>query len=196
MVAFSPLSIIPAVLVLHTPRPRPTACVHGRLADRACGVTAIFLEVSNLLGASEAIRRVGRHGCASASRRPIVFGVYRLVDPQALRAHAGLDAEPEQALAARAAAAAAALTVVNPKVLFICAAAGLAIGSEGLGSTRAWVAVVWYVAAGPGRRSRYRSWPTRCPATASTDRWTTQGLDGAPTCRPGGRHPGPVMVFW
>jgi hypothetical protein len=31
-------------------------------------------------------------------------------------------------------------------VLFICAAAGLAIGSAGLGSTDAWVAVAWYVA--------------------------------------------------
>ena len=34
---------------------------------------------------------------------------------------------------ARAAVTAAALTVVNPKVLFICAAAGLAIGTDALG---------------------------------------------------------------
>jgi threonine/homoserine/homoserine lactone efflux protein len=46
----------------------------------------------------------------------------------------------------KAGAAGTALTVVNPKVLFICAAAGLAIGSAGLGSTHAWVTMAWYVA--------------------------------------------------
>jgi hypothetical protein len=46
----------------------------------------------------------------------------------------------------RAGGAATALTVVNPKVLFVSAAAGLAIGSAGLGATHAWVALVWYVA--------------------------------------------------
>ena len=37
------------------------------------------------------------------------------------------------------------LTVANPKVLFICAAAGLAIGTAGLGSTGVWIAEIWYV---------------------------------------------------
>jgi threonine/homoserine/homoserine lactone efflux protein len=46
----------------------------------------------------------------------------------------------------RAAGAAAALTVVNPKVLFICAAAGLAIGTAGVGYPQVWVAEAWYVA--------------------------------------------------
>ena len=45
----------------------------------------------------------------------------------------------------RAAGTAVVLTVVNPKVLFICAAAGLAIGTAGLGSTGVWIAEVWYV---------------------------------------------------
>jgi hypothetical protein len=35
--------------------------------------------------------------------------------------------------------------VANPKVLFICAAAGLAIGTAGLGTVNAWVALAWYV---------------------------------------------------
>jgi hypothetical protein len=35
--------------------------------------------------------------------------------------------------AARAGITAAALTVLNPKVLFVCAAAGLAIGTDALG---------------------------------------------------------------
>jgi threonine/homoserine/homoserine lactone efflux protein len=39
----------------------------------------------------------------------------------------------------------AALTVVNPKVLFICAAAGLAIGTAGLRAPGTWGAVVWFI---------------------------------------------------
>src|SRR3954467_2877173 len=51
VVALSPLSIIPAVLVLHTRRPRPTglAFLAGWLIGLTA-LTAIFLEVSSLLG--------------------------------------------------------------------------------------------------------------------------------------------------
>jgi hypothetical protein len=51
VVALSPLSIIPAVLVLHTPRPTPTglAFLVGWLAGLAA-LTAIFVEISSLLG--------------------------------------------------------------------------------------------------------------------------------------------------
>jgi hypothetical protein len=45
----------------------------------------------------------------------------------------------------RAAVIAAALVVANPKVLFICAAAGLAIGSAGLGTVGAWISELFYV---------------------------------------------------
>ena len=47
---------------------------------------------------------------------------------------------------AKAGGLAALLAVVNPKVLFICIAAGLAIGTAGLGYPRAWVAVIYFVA--------------------------------------------------
>ena len=51
VVTLSPLSIIPAVLVLHTPRPRPTglAFLVGWLAGLTV-LTAIFVEISSLLG--------------------------------------------------------------------------------------------------------------------------------------------------
>lgn len=45
----------------------------------------------------------------------------------------------------RAAVIAAALVVVNPKVLLICAEAGLAIGSAGLGTAGAWMSEAFYV---------------------------------------------------
>jgi threonine/homoserine/homoserine lactone efflux protein len=48
---------------------------------------------------------------------------------------------------ARSGLAAMALTVANPKVLFMCAAAGLAIGTAGLDhTTDVWIGVAWFVA--------------------------------------------------
>ncbi|MCW2731322.1 MAG: hypothetical protein JWR13_2138, partial [Mycobacterium sp.] len=47
---------------------------------------------------------------------------------------------------ARAAITAVVLVFVNPKVLFMCAAAGLAIGTEGLHRTGAELGVLYYVA--------------------------------------------------
>lgn len=149
VVALSPLSIIPAVLVLHTPRPRPTGLAF--LAGWLVGLTALtilFLEVSSLAG--------GLRGeppkWASWLRivvgaALILFGVYRWITRKQ-SAHTPKWMQSLSRLTpVRAGAAAAALTVVNPKVLFICAAAGLAIGTAGFDrATDVWIAVVWYVA--------------------------------------------------
>ena len=54
--------------------------------------------------------------------------------------------------------------MVNPKVLFICAAAGLAIGTAGLRAPAVWSAELWYVAGRRARRWRSRSSPTRWQA--------------------------------
>lgn len=149
VVALSPLSIIPAVLVLHTPRPRPTglAFLAGWLIGLAA-LTAIFLEVSSLLGG------LGDKppGWASWLRivvgaALIVFGVYRWLTRKKSAHTPGWIQRLSTLTPIRAAAAAVALTVVNPKVLFICAAAGLAIGTAGLDTaTNVWIAVAWYVA--------------------------------------------------
>jgi threonine/homoserine/homoserine lactone efflux protein len=148
VVALSPLSIIPAVLVLHTPRPRPTglAFLLGWLVGLAA-LTAIFIAASSLAGG------LGTKppGWASWLRivvgaALIVFGIYRWLT----RKKSEHSPKWMQSLAkltpVRAGAAAVALTVVNPKVLFICAAAGLAIGTAGLESPRIWIAEAWYVA--------------------------------------------------
>jgi threonine/homoserine/homoserine lactone efflux protein len=148
VVALSPLSIIPAVLVLHTPRPRPTglAFLAGWLAGLAA-LTAIFLVVSGLLGGLG-----GRPpGWASWLRivvgaALIVFGLYRWLTRKRSGHTPGWMRNLSKITPTRAAVTATALTVVNPKVLFICAAAGLAIGTGGLGTSGAWTAVVWYVA--------------------------------------------------
>jgi threonine/homoserine/homoserine lactone efflux protein len=148
VVALSPLSIIPAVLVLHTPKPRPTGL--SFLAGWLIGLsvlTVVFLQVSSLAGG----REDKPPGWASWLRivvgaALIVVGVYRWL----MRKKSAHTPKWMQGLGKltplRAGAAAVALTVVNPKVLFMCAAAGLAIGTAGTDSRQAWLGVVWFVA--------------------------------------------------
>jgi len=147
VVALSPLSIIPAVLVLHTPRPRPTglAFLAGWLVGLAA-LTAIFVEVSNLMGGV----RDKPPGWASWLRVVIgaalvVFGVYRWLRRNRSSHTPRWMQSMSKLTPPKAAGMAAILTAANPKVLFICAAAGLAIGTAGLDSHRVWIAEVWYV---------------------------------------------------
>lgn len=147
VVALSPLSIIPAVLVLHTPRPRPTglAFLLGWLVGIAA-LTAIFLQVSSLAGGL----RDKPPGWASwvrivAGAALIVWGLYRWFTRKRSAHTPAWMRSLSKITPGRAVVTAAALTVVNPKVLFICAAAGLAIGTGGLRAPEAWGAVVWYV---------------------------------------------------
>lgn len=145
VVALSPLSIIPAVLVLHTPRPRPTglAFLAGWLIGLAA-LTAIFVEVSNLLGGLDKPPAWASWLRIVLGSALIVFGIYQW------RGRAKSEHRPKwmQSLSKltppRAAGAGAVLTVANPKVLFICAAAGLAIGTAGVGEARVWPAVVYF----------------------------------------------------
>ena len=147
VVALSPLSIIPAVLVLHTPRPRPAglAFLAGWLIGLAA-LTIVFVEISSLFG------DLGKPpGWASWLRIVIgaalvVFGVYRWLTRKRSAHTPAWMQSLGKLTPARAGLAALALSVVNPKVLFICAAAGLAIGTAGLGSAHIWIAVIWYVA--------------------------------------------------
>lgn len=66
VIALSPLTIIPAVLVLHSPRPVPTglAFVGGWLVGLTA-LTGVFLGASNLVGGVGERPRVGPPGCAS-----------------------------------------------------------------------------------------------------------------------------------
>ncbi|WP_019970330.1 GAP family protein [Mycobacterium sp. 141] len=147
VVALSPLSIIPAVLVLHTPRPRPTglAFLGGWLVGLFV-LTAVFVEVSSLLGGLDQAPRWASWLRIVLGVALIVFGVYRwLTRAKSEHSPAWLNSMSKLS-PARAAATGAALTAINPKVLFICAAAGLTIGSAGLGQHRAWPAVIYYAA--------------------------------------------------
>ena len=148
VIALSPLSIIPAVLVLQTPRPRPSSLAFlGGWVGALAGLTALFVGVSGLLG--------GLHKSPPtwaswlrivAGAALIAFGIYRWLTrhrhthtPAWTRSLASLTP-------ARAGATGAVLAVVRPEVLLVCAAAGLAIGSAGLGVTGASISAAIFVA--------------------------------------------------
>jgi hypothetical protein len=135
VITVSPLSIIPGVLVLHAPHPRESSLAYlaGWLSGLA-GLTAIFIGISDMLGglrqSPPAWASWLRIGVGAAL---IVFGVIRWLTR---RGHDHIPAWMRSLTSVtpmRAAVTGAALAVVNLKVLFICAAAGLAIGTDALG---------------------------------------------------------------
>jgi threonine/homoserine/homoserine lactone efflux protein len=147
VVALSPVSIIPAVvLVLHTDRPRPTglAFMAGWLAGLAM-LTAVFVAVPHLvdgldesppwmpwvrigLGVLLVVAAIGRWLTRTRTTRPPAF-LDRL--SKITPAGAGIIGFG--------------LVVANPKVLVMNAAAGLIIGTAAAGAM-VWVAVAFYTA--------------------------------------------------
>ncbi|TMS50081.1 GAP family protein [Mycobacterium sp. DBP42] len=148
VVALSPLSIIPAVLVLHSPRPRPTGL--SFLAGWFLGLTAltaIFVGVSGLFGQLDEPPTWASWLRIVVGAALIVFGAYRYLTRAKSEHSPKWMANLSKLTPARAGAAGAVLTVVNPKVLFICVAAGLAIGTAGLGQPGVWAAGLYFVLA-------------------------------------------------
>jgi hypothetical protein len=133
VIAVSPLTIIPAVLVLHAPRPRPTglAFLGGWLLG-LCALTAIFVSASGLLsGLHKAPPAWASWVRVALGTALILFGIYRWLTrhresdtPRWMRAF-------DTITPARAGVAAVVLTVVRLEVSLICVAAGLNIGTGG-----------------------------------------------------------------
>ena len=147
VVTLSPLSIIPAILVLHTPRPRPTGLAF--LAGWVVGLfalTAVFVEVADLLGGLDKAPKWAAWLRIVVGAALIVFGIFRWLTRHRSAHTPGWMRSLTNVTPGRAVVTAAALVVVNPKVLFVCAAAGLAVGTAGLGATGAWLAGILYVA--------------------------------------------------
>ena len=141
VVAISPLSVIPAVLVLQAPRPRPTSLAFlGGWLVGLVALTAVFVASSDALG--------GLHNkppaWASWTRvvlglALIAFGIYRWLtrrshteSPKWMRSFATLTPP-------RAVITGLVLVVVRVEVLTMCALAGLAIGGGDLGIAGDWV---------------------------------------------------------
>lgn len=148
VVALSPLTVIPAVLALHTPHPRETglAFAAGWLIGVA-GPTAGFVAASGLLGGLQKTPPGWaswlRIGVGSAL---VVFGVYRWFTRHRHTEMPGWMRSFTTMTPLRAGATAIALAVARPEVLLMCAAAGLAVGGAGLGRTDMWTATGFFVA--------------------------------------------------
>jgi hypothetical protein len=149
VVAVSPLTIIPAVLVLHAPRPRPTglAFLGGWVLGLAV-LTALFVAGSGVLGQ---FHKSSPPTWASWLRvilgtALIVFGIYRWLtrhghteSPKWMRSF--------QTIAPRRAAITGlVLVVVRVEVLVMCLAAGLAIGTCQLSAVSKTLNAVFFVA--------------------------------------------------
>jgi threonine/homoserine/homoserine lactone efflux protein len=146
VITLSPLSIIPAVLVLQGPRGKSAGLAYlcGWLVGLGV-LTAVFVGVSDLIGGFQSPPRWASWARIVIGAALIVFGGWRWLtrnrsahSPKWMRALS--DAGP-----ARAAGTAALLAVVNPKVLFMCAAAGLASGTAGLGTAGTWASAAFFV---------------------------------------------------
>jgi hypothetical protein len=148
VIALSPLTIIPAVLVLQTPRPRPTSLAF--LASWMLGLaalTAIFVASSSAL---EGLRK-SPPAWASWSRvglgvALIGYGIYEWLNrhghteaPRWMRPFVSLTP-------VRAGATGLVLVVIRVEVLIMCALAGLAVGGGDLGVAAQWIAAAIFVA--------------------------------------------------
>jgi uncharacterized membrane protein len=148
VIALSPITVIPAVLVLHAPRPRPAslAFLGGWLLGLAT-LTAAFIAASDLLGElREAPPTWASWTRVVLGSALIAFGIFRL-----LTRHRQTDPprwmSPFAKLTPfRAGLVGAVLAPIRPEVLIVCATAGLAIGTGGFSDAGAWLMGAAFVA--------------------------------------------------
>ncbi len=135
VIALSPITVIPAVLVLHAPRPRPTSLAF--LAGWVLGLaalTAVFVSGSALLGGLHKAPPTWASWLRVALGSALIaLGAYQWLTrhrhgsmPRWMRSFSTLTP-------VRAGLTGAVLVVLRPEVLIMCAAAGLAVGSSSLG---------------------------------------------------------------
>lgn len=146
VIAISPLSIIPGILVLNTPRPKPTS-----LAFLAGWILGIFVVTGAFVGGREA-------SGDSLDTKPGWSPYVRIAIGVALIAFAlyrwfGRNRTPHNPRwltsmtnfgPGKAFVTGVALTVANLKVFAMCAAAGVAIGTAALGRAGAWQATLLF----------------------------------------------------
>jgi hypothetical protein len=148
VIALSPITVIPAVLVLQAPRPRPTGLAFlGGWVLGLAALTALAVGASGLLGGlDKAPPRWASWLRVVLGSGLILYGIYQWLtrhrhteSPAWMRSFATITP-------VRAALTAVALVVIRPDVLLICVPAGLAIGGGGLGVTGDWIAAAIFVA--------------------------------------------------
>jgi threonine/homoserine/homoserine lactone efflux protein len=147
VIALSPLSIIPAVLVLHSPRRRPAGLAYllGWLLALVA-LTAVFVEVAGLIGGFGEPPKWASWARIVIGVALIVFGVWRWFTRHRSAHSPSWMRALTEASPARAGVTGAVLAVVNPKVVFICLAAALAADTAGLGAAGTWIVAGCFVA--------------------------------------------------
>lgn len=148
VIASSPITVIPAVLVLHAPRPRPAGLAFlGGWVLSLAALTALFV------GASDLLAGLHRSPPTWASWVRVVFGsvlilfgVYRWLTRHRQRETPGWMRSFSKLTPVRAGVTGAVLAVIRPEVLIICAVAGLGVGTGGLGVAGSWIAGAFFVA--------------------------------------------------
>ena len=147
VIALSPITVIPAVLVLHAPRPRPASLAFlGGWVLGLVAVTALFVEGSDLLsGLHKAPPTWASWVRVVLGLALIGLGVFRWLTrhrhgstPRWMRSFSTLTP-------ARAGVIGAVLVVLRPEVLILCAAAGLAVGSSNFSLAAEWMAAAVFV---------------------------------------------------
>ena len=146
VVALSPLSIIPAVvLVLHTDHPRPTglAFMAGWLVGLAA-LTVIFVQVPHLVdGVGQESPRWAPWVRIAIGVLLIVLALGRWVTRDRTTRPPALLNRLSRITPVGAAVIGFVLSVANPKVVVMNAAAGLIIGTAAVG-VGVWIAVAFY----------------------------------------------------
>lgn len=148
MIALSPITVIPAMLVIHAPRPRPAglAFLGGWLLGLS-GLTVFFVATCDVLeqlhNSPPAWVSWLRLLLGSAV---IIFASWRWLTRHR-RGERPVWMRPFVALTpVRAAVTAVALAPLRLEVLIMCAAAGLTIGTGGVGAVNGWLNGAVFVA--------------------------------------------------
>jgi len=148
VISFSPLTVIPAVLVLQAPRARPSSLAF--LAGWVLGLaalTALSVAASGLLGGLDKSPPKWSSWLRVAfGAALILYGIFRWFTRQGHTESPAWMRTFDTITPVRAGLTGAVLAVVRPDVSLICVPAGLGIGTSGLGLAGDWLAAAFFVA--------------------------------------------------
>jgi hypothetical protein len=148
VISLSPLTVIPAVLVLQAPRARPSGLAF--LAGWVLGLvalTALSVAASGLLGGlDKSPPRWSSWLRVVLGSALIVYGIFQWLTRQRHTESPAWMRSFDTITPVRAGLTGAVLAVVRPDVALICVPAGLGIGTSGLGLGGDWLAAAFFVA--------------------------------------------------
>ena len=151
VVALSPFTVLPAIaLVMHSERPRPTglAFICGWLAGKAV-ITTLFVGVPRLMHGLQGTPPHWTAWVRVAAGLPfLVAALWYWRRPAAGDAETTWVDRIKRITPWAAGFVGLALTFLNPKVVFACAAAGLAIGAAALGGPATAAAIAYFTLLG------------------------------------------------